>query len=91
MGDQMVVTPEPTQEVAPTTQEPAPAPSPTEEETEEPTTEDPTTEEPTEEPTFPHLPLARVPKSLRHGRIPKGSPIDIKGMAHMNPVRSLWV
>ncbi|MGC5585588.1 transglycosylase domain-containing protein [Ornithinimicrobium sp. W1665] len=47
VGDQVVVTPEPTQEVAPTTQEPAPAPAPTQE-TEDPTTEEPTTEEPTE-------------------------------------------
>eukprot|EP01063_Lacrimia_lanifica_P003369 TRINITY_DN11797_c0_g1_i1.p1 TRINITY_DN11797_c0_g1~~TRINITY_DN11797_c0_g1_i1.p1 ORF type:complete len:474 (+),score=172.30 TRINITY_DN11797_c0_g1_i1:43-1464(+) len=36
-----------------------------------------------EEPTFPHLPLAAMDRSLRHGRIPAGSPINVKGMAHL--------
>eukprot|EP01064_Diplonema_japonicum_P018873 TRINITY_DN2755_c0_g1_i2.p1 TRINITY_DN2755_c0_g1~~TRINITY_DN2755_c0_g1_i2.p1 ORF type:complete len:474 (+),score=93.18 TRINITY_DN2755_c0_g1_i2:364-1785(+) len=36
-----------------------------------------------EEPTFPHLPLAKMSSSLRHGRVPDGSPINIKGVAHL--------
>eukprot|EP01060_Flectonema_neradi_P021829 TRINITY_DN2984_c0_g3_i1.p1 TRINITY_DN2984_c0_g3~~TRINITY_DN2984_c0_g3_i1.p1 ORF type:complete len:451 (+),score=68.83 TRINITY_DN2984_c0_g3_i1:235-1587(+) len=36
-----------------------------------------------EVPTFPHLPLGKMSPSLRHGRIPDGSPIEVKGMAHL--------
>eukprot|EP01065_Artemidia_motanka_P004490 TRINITY_DN12120_c0_g1_i3.p1 TRINITY_DN12120_c0_g1~~TRINITY_DN12120_c0_g1_i3.p1 ORF type:complete len:450 (+),score=106.11 TRINITY_DN12120_c0_g1_i3:649-1998(+) len=38
----------------------------------------------TEEPTFPGLPVARVPSSSRFARLPSGSPIDgPKGVAHL--------
>ena len=36
-----------------------------------------------EEPTFPHLPLAKMSPSIRHGRIPDGSPILTKGVGHL--------
>ena len=34
-------------------------------------------------PTFPHLPLGKMSPSIRHGRIPAGSPIEVKGMDHL--------
>ncbi|KAJ9473503.1 hypothetical protein DIPPA_29535 [Diplonema papillatum] len=36
-----------------------------------------------EAPTFPHLPLAAMSDSARHGRVPAGSPLLIKGVAHL--------
>ena len=38
-----------------------------------------------EEPTFPHLPLASMSISSRHGRLPAGSPLHHKGVAHLPP------